>query len=594
MSGELFKEGVKKLWVLPLILTIILVLIVPVYTLLEKSAIEESLVIFEQIDESASNANESIKTNLTGAYKEMAGATFIFTPYVMLTVLILPVVLGVQLFGNSKKKKNRLADFVEKKGLDKKCVYKTNIVTGIFLSIMPILVTTILLIIIKLFAGMGDYITGRLLVCWSLLPIICSILFFTVTILVGFITKSKPLQVLYTYGVLFIPVFLVYLFEVVLTRIIYGFPGFSVGIVEFLNQVPSIKICQIFSGASAEYIVSHSLDIWYTLIYIIISGICVLGGYKLLNVKNQENLQTLGDKIFKYVWIFVISAFLYVAFSINFNNALKAILLTVFVLLVVYVIKVLITKKSFKALAGGKIYYIISAVSIILVAILSNNIFNYETKLPEMNDVEYMTYTSSYPNGNGEIKFKTEENIKYLMEKHQKFIDEKNVIKEIENIEYTKVYLKYKLKNGKSIIRSYETTLSVDEPIFVTEEYIQQKYAYMYDNSENVDILKIAGYYNNKQFMFEVNRYEDKEMLEEIINSIATDLLENKVHVETSGEYLQYSEKEGIQILQIALLDGMNQYTSYLYYLKIDEEYKLVEKLQELIDDESEFIAWSE
>ena len=91
MSGELFKEGVKKLWVLPLILTIILVLIVPVYTLLEKSAIEESLVIFEQIDESASNANESIKTNLTGAYKEMAGATFIFTPYVMLTVLILSV-----------------------------------------------------------------------------------------------------------------------------------------------------------------------------------------------------------------------------------------------------------------------------------------------------------------------------------------------------------------------------------------------------------------------------------------------------------------------------------------------------------------------
>ena len=139
-----------------------------------------------------------------------------------------------------------------------------------------------------------------------------------------------------------------------------------------------------------------------------------------------------------------------------------------------------------------------------------------------------------------------------------------------------------------------ETVLSVDDPLFQTDEYIKQKYAYMYDNQENVDILKIAGVYNGKTFIFEANRYENLDILNEVLTYTGNDILNYKVHIPETNAYQQYSEKEGIQLMQIGILDGMNQYTSYLYYLKVEPEYELVQKMQSLIDENSEFITWYE
>ena len=592
MSSELLKEGLKKFWIVPIILTILLVVVIPLYMLAQKSAIEDSAATFEQIDATAQNLEEPVDLDLTTSYKELAGATIIYSPYAMFIILILPIVLGVQLFGSSSKTKNRLEDFINEKGLTKKLVYKTNIVTGIILSIMPIVVTTILLVVLKLFAGMGDYITAKVLVNWACLGIFASILFFAFTALMSFITKNRVLQVLYTYGLLFIPVFMVYLFEIFMTKVIYGFPGFSTGVIEFLNQVPSIKVCQMFTTSYVEYTLAHSLNIWYSLVYVIITLGIIFIGYKLLNIENQEKLKTVGDKIFKYIWIFIIGAFLYIVFMYSYSNSLISILVTVGLFLIVYIIKELIREKHIKAILNGKRYYIMSAIIVVVIVLLSSDLFGYEKKVPDLEDVEYVTYTVSYPNEVEEIELSSEENINEIIEKHKNFILEKNEIKDITSNEYTKVYLQYKLKNGDRIIRSYDTILTIDEPMFKTEEYIKQKYTYMFDNKENIDILKIAGKYNDRTFIFEANKYENSEILNEVITCIANDLLNYNVHIPTSGEYLQYSEKEGIQLLQIGLLDGMSQYTTYLYYLNVNDECELVKKLQTLIDEESEYITW--
>jgi len=343
-----------------------------------------------------------------------------------------------------------------------------------------------------------------------------------------------------------------------------------------------------------NYTIAHSLNLWYVLFYIILTAIIIFVGYKLIKIENQEKLQRVGDKIFKYIWIFILGSFIYITFKLSTANALVAILITVAIFLIVYILKEIITKKSFKAILNGKRYYIISVVVIAFVILLSSNLFGYETKVPAVEDIEYATYTVAYPNETGEIEFKTEENINNLIEKHKNFILEKNQVKDVTSADYTKVYIQYKLKNGNSIVRSYETVLTSDEEIFLTQEYVEQKYAYMFDNKENVDIIKIAGLYNGKTFIFEANRYEHLDLLNEIITCTANDLTNYDVHMPAQGEYQQYTENEGIQLLQIGLLDGMNQYTTYLYYLKVDTEYELVQKLQTLIDEESEFISWYE
>mgnify|MGYP004633055371 CR=1 FL=1 len=594
MSIELFKEGIRKCWILPLILTILLIVVIPLYMMLGKGTLDESAKSFQQIDQTASSMENPVELNLEGTYKSIAGANVLYSAYAMLTILILPVVLGTQLFGNSKKGKNRLSDFIKEKGITKESVYKTNMVTGIVLTISPILITTIILLIIKLFAGMGDYITGKMLANWAFLGIFSSALFLVVTAVMGITTKNKVMQVLYTYGVLFIPVFIIYLFEMFMTKVIYGFPGFSTGVIEFLNQIPSIKVCQMFTSEYVNYVVAHSLSLWYLLADIIIALVLALVGYKLLKVENQEKVQKLGDVFFKYVWIFLIGMLVYIAMMLNYNNSLISISITVAAFLLVYILKEIITKKSIKALANGKRYYIISATVVVVTALMSSDLLGYEDKIPELADVEYMTYTLAYPNESGEVTFTEDENIKTLIDRHKNFILEKNSIKNMTSDKYTKIYIKYKLFNGKSIIRSYETVLSVDDPLFQTDEYIKQKYAYMYDNQENVDILKIAGVYNGKTFIFEANRYENLDILNEVLTYTGNDILNYKVHIPETNAYQQYSEKEGIQLMQIGILDGMNQYTSYLYYLKVEPEYELVQKMQSLIDENSEFITWYE
>lgn len=594
MNIELLKEGLKKYWIVPLILTIILALAVPAYTLIEKDTINKNAENFKKIDTTAASLENPVELNLEGGYKDLAGASIIYSPYAMFTILILPIVLGVQIFGNSKKHKNRLADFIEEKGLTKEVVYRTNIVTGIVLSIMPILISAVLLLLIKIFAGMGDYITTKTLVNWICLGIFSSALFFVFTAIVGFITKNKLLQVLYTYGLLFIPVFMVYLFEIFMTKVIYGFPGFSAGIIEFLNQVPAIKVCQMFMTQYVNYTIAHSLNLWYVLVYIIITGIIVFIGYKLSKVEKQEKLQTIGDKIFKYIWIFILGMLLYIAFMLNYNNSLIAIIVVVALFLIVYILKEVILKRSIKAILNGKRYYIMSVVVIIFVILLSNNLFGYENKVPNIEDIEYMTYTAIYPKKTGEIEFKTKENLEILINKHKDLILEKNQVKDATSDKYTTIYLQYKLNNGDYIVRSYETILKSNEPLLESKEYVQQKYGYMYDSKDSIDILKIAGVYNGKTFIFEVNKYENLDLLNEVVSYISSDLTNYNIHIPITDEYQKYAEKEGIQLMQIGILDGMNQYPTYLYYLKTNPEYELVKKMQTLIDEESSFITWYE
>ena len=68
---------------------------------------------------------------------------------------------------------------------------------------------------------------------------------------------------------------------------------------------------------------------------------------------------------------------------------------------------------------------------------------------------------------------------------------------------------------------------------------------------DDIDILKIAGIYNNKTFIFEANKYEYQDLLNEIITYISNDLINNNVHIPPTDEYQQYTEKEGIQLMQI-------------------------------------------
>ncbi len=61
---------------------------------------------------------------------------------------------------------------------------------------------------------------------------------------------------------------------------IYGFPGFTTGVIEFLNQAPAIKVCQMFTTQYVNYTLAHAVNLWYVLVYLIITAIIIYIGQK--------------------------------------------------------------------------------------------------------------------------------------------------------------------------------------------------------------------------------------------------------------------------------------------------------------------------
>lgn len=233
---------------------------------------------------------------------------------------------------------------------------------------------------------------------------------------------------------------------------------------------------------------------------------------------------------------------------------------------------------TFKKLSKPMVAALI--IVVLLLAIFGFDILGYETRVPDLEDVESITYVegnrrSMYlDDENGELVevklpkpvITDKEKIKQINEFHKKIINNRN---EYQHTFENTIVIEYNLKNGKSLIRQYSLMHSDSEEyesmIFETDAAKKWRYP-VFDTDNNYNYTKAII---SSQYSYQLGAFYDGD-IDRIIEAIKKD----KADI-TYSEYRDviYNRKFEIEIYyqKEFIIDGKK------YYEQNSDEYLIGE-----------------
>jgi len=236
-------------------------------------------------------------------------------------------------------------------------------------------------------------------------------------------------------------------------------------------------------------LVSTSLDNWYSIPIYAFVGLVLLVLAALLYKKRKS--ESAGDiiafKPVKNVMLVLVTgsfglgmgSFLYEIYTLNGSSEYKAVPVFICLLISVaigYYITKMILERTIRVFnKKNAVGFIIAAVlTLIFVVSLDCDVCGLEKKLPDINDISAVTFSSNMASGNNITFNRTAEpeEIERVLKIHKAAIDSKDIYlaeegKKETTVLFVRVRLEYKLNNGSTLERTYE--IPIDEAYKNTE-----------------------------------------------------------------------------------------------------------------------------
>lgn len=556
---------IKKYWKIILIATIVIFFLVPFDMIINKSAIMDTQAEYLKMAEEQDS--DEIK-EIADQYLNIAIQSKLYSNINILILLIFPVLLSARLMKDIKGSKPTKELFL-----------------GQFIFIItPYVINAIVLILIKLIGGFGDYLSIIDILIWLGIGVVIGSLISAISDFVGCFSKNMFTHILSVYGFLFLPVILILGFEKLLQAIVFGFVGYGEFVNHLITEWPGLKLFAMFSYDYGEKIYIANFNFVHVICYIAILIALSYGTYKILEKQKSYNIIPL-IVIYSIVIFFTM---LLIASISAVANIMLATLISLVIAGILFVICVLFLKeKNIKKLAIS--YGIYSAIMLVLVFIIQSNIFGFEKRIPNVEEVESAVFSTTNPSIAETIVYKERENIEYIINKQKNLVENKTTIREVDKT-YYKFYIQYNLKSGEKLTRAY-FLLPGYEKIYDSQEFINQRYDYIVNKNEDLVAIKVLGLYNDR--VFEIELKQEMDLYKTAIDAILSDLNTYKPFRTTGEEYDLYGEKtEGLQYITIDIETETAISEEYLAYALADEKYELVKFLQKLINESSELITW--
>jgi len=533
---SIFKKSILlnnllKFWWVPALSTILMFLAVP-FTILERNV--ESLVKYE---------------------RHIAMSSIL--PQALVIIAFLAVIIGALVLRYMQTSKS--VTLLHSMPFTRLQLYASNWLSGFILLIIPIIANFLILISLFAFTKYGQIIQIEILWKWLAIVSMTSISLYSIAVMVGCFTGSSIAQMLFTYILNFLPVAAIAGWYYTLLGMLHGLRlNFDDTLIE--NVAKIMPITQMFDAYSWKVEMIGKVAI-IDVVIVVLSLVIGYFVYKFRNLEKAGDVISNGvlKPIFKYgvtVCTMVLGTvyvkMLFNEFDINF-------LWYVGFALIGYVVAQMLLVKSFRILKYWKGFVGYVAVLVLLVLGIKLDVIGYETRIPDVDDVEMAVadyyYSSKYfreddVEENADVNIlKEKENIEKVTKLHQYLINNR-----VEDKEYTRtIQIGYKLKNGRFIEREYEigynnTNNQLVEDIFSQDEYKMREKYFLFNTIETLeryDVLvesSLDYYLNVKE--------EDKE---ELIYNLRKDIL-NLTYAEINEGarmgYIEinYPQKEEINI----------------------------------------------
>lgn len=415
-------------------------------------------------------------------------------------ILILPVMLGILLFRYIQVKES--AVMIHSLPVTRRDLFRTKVITGIGLLIIPVAITALVTATIRTGFGMENYFTLQDVFYWFFYTFIFELIMFLATVLVGMVTGMSTAQGVLTYIMLFLPVGLSMLVLVNLEFLIYGFTN-NFAIEQIINKFsPLITIMNLRF---------EKIKDWTEVIsYLLISGLFyMLAVYLYKRRQVEAATQTIAFRGLKQIFKYGVTFCCMLLGGIYFKETGAApywvYIGYFFGSFFGYLAAEMILSKSIKVFDKLKGYGIYSAIMVILFIGISLDVIGYQGKVPELGNVQSIYFGSNYYGmPNEQIKIDTysnESSLKEIRELHKLLIADKNLSEN--RIDYRFGYQEvqqfvfvYNLKNGNKVIRGYYVPLkkysSQIKAIYKGLEYKQKHYPELAINSERINQIIIG------------------------------------------------------------------------------------------------------
>ncbi|HHW38101.1 MAG TPA: multidrug ABC transporter permease [Bacillales bacterium] len=466
----------------------------------------------------------------------------------MLLMFTVPVILSVILFRYLQVKVP--ADFIHSLPIKRTTLFHHHAFIGIFLLVIPVIITAILIGIVHGTLGLEKYFSALDIAKWAGLTIVINMFVFALTTLIGAVTGISAVSVVLTYIFLVFPAGIMILLYGNVKYFIYGFAYDY-----YLGQ----NIQYLTPIAQMAEIGHRSITAKAVLIYIVLSIIFYLLGifaYKKrqIEVATQAIAFRYLKPIFKYGVTFCFMLLSGMYFGETQQGALGWRLFGyIFGSVFGYIVAEMVLQKTWRIFREMKGYLLYAVAVAALGLLLSLDMTGYEKKLPDAAEIEraYFGYSATwfkneYPetpeyvmpvteysevnqvnaiNESNRYFFNDPENINSIMKLHQQLIEDGDQVTSRQS--YQQIVVAYELKNGSKLVRQYEVPESSYEeqlkPIYESQEY-------RYSNNEllrlkeEIKIDKIAVD-SNSVISKKFNTVDPKQ-IEEIINALKSDMLE--------------------------------------------------------------------
>jgi len=417
---SIFKKSILlnnllKFWWVPTLSAILMFLAVP-FTILERNV--ESLVKYER-------------------YIAMSSILY----QALLIVAVLSVVIGALVLRYMQTSKS--VTLLHSMPFTRLQLYASNWLSGFILLIIPIVVNFLVLISLFAFTKYGAIMQIEILWKWLAIVSMTSISLYSISVMVGCFTGSSIAQIIFTYILNFLPVAAIAGWYYTLLGMLHGLRlNFDDTLIE--NVAKIMPITQMFDAASwkAEMIGKVAIINAVIVVLSLIIGYFV---YKFRNLEKAGDVISNGvlKPIFKYGVTVCTMVLGTVYVKMLFNNYDINFLWYVGFALIGYVVAQMLLIKSFRILKYWKGFVGYVAVLLLIVIGIKVDVIGYETRVPDVNDVEMAVadyyYSSKYfreddVEQNADVNIlKEKQNIEKVIKLHQYLINNR-----VEDKEYTR------------------------------------------------------------------------------------------------------------------------------------------------------------
>lgn len=413
----------------------------------------------------------------------------------------------------------------------RKELFNSHCIAGTLLLFFPVVVISIILMTILGANNDGglffkEIFTISSILKWAGITIITNTVGYFISSLVAMISGMTLIQGILSFIFMFLPIGLGTLMIINFDQIIYGFTVNRDGFDDLIMTI--VPITTLMSDVTID----AGIILWYALLALTLY-IVAYYFYK------KRDLESASDPIafdilkpiFKYGVTFcgmiLGGAYFY---GMEKNNLWLYIGYFIGAFLG-YIIAEMIIKKSiwiFKNLKGFVIY---SIAIIIIFTGIKLDLFGYEKRIPDLEDIESVYYGDSLYSywKNEKSNLNNSENIKFVNRIHEEIIERKQeFIAREEDRDNRIIGIVYELKNGRKIVREYTVPSDyVEKNKSIAKLYESVEYKMNSYNIFDLDVSKISYIDINSELNHRDERLkiiEEKE-IREMIKAIKADIL---------------------------------------------------------------------